>query len=741
MLTERGTLKETQIASLLLTLFEQGLTGILNIKKEKIHKTLYFIKGSLIWATSNSKDDELENILKTLNLVAPKNIERVRKMAGSSEALGKSLVEKGLLTLENLIEASREQLKGILASVLKWQDGEFQFVREDPPQRLLSLGLDITAFIRDFILKGLDIEYIRQQIGSQQDEYVKNPENRKIKKYNLSETQLQLLNCFDGATSLEAVLARYPEGNRDSVLKTVYYFLMAELLLDEKLEFLDSPLFREEKKAAGLQLESTAHEPAAAVDEGIPGKEEDEYEFGREIEVEKPATVEPEYRLEGNEEMPGPEAGEPVERGEVYEPGKEIEAGAAAAIEKDLDIEYQQNEEVPLTRAEPGEEIAAFGNEIETGRAGEIDGVPGMTPGSAQNTAVGSGPGEPYMVEGNEVKAEQQAGEDFTLPAEPQGAGPAHQADKPFANEKELEKEIIAEKAAEGFTMSTDNEMLARKKPLAPIPDKELAGDLETIKVDEDFIRDREPVTFKRVVVEEKKKSRLVYMVLLSIAVILITGGAIFLYLNSSKSSVSDDIITPPVNVDEKQPKVRKEDNRTKIPMKKENKTGQPTPKPAGKKPQKTPGQTVQKPGEKLHERFDIKSDELKKKLAEQSTANLFLVKLGDPQALKYFKEGNFIEAGKTWKKDLMKAGIKFTVLLEMDCMKESVINAFLKVDVKENFYILNRNLGSRNCFLVLWGQFYVKQEAAEAIKTIPQYFWQQQHPPEVISLSRYLSN
>ena len=107
--------------------------------------------------------------------------------------------------------------------------------------------------------------------------------------------------------------------------------------------------------------------------------------------------------------------------------------------------------------------------------------------------------------------------------------------------------------------------------------------------------------------------------------------------------------------------------------------------------------------------------------------------------AMAYFLEGNMITAGNIWKRQLIKTGIKFSVLLEMDCLKESVVNAYERIEAKENFFILNRKVGERSCFLVMYGKFRTHQEAEEAIKKVPQYFWQQGSPPKVVELSRYL--
>jgi hypothetical protein len=715
MLSEKGSLKETPPIKLLLTIFEQRLTGILSIKRESIQKILYFKKGSLVWAHSNSEYDGLGNILVSRNVVATKNIERVKKMIDTPDGLGKALVEKGLLTLEELIETSKDQLEGIAASVLTWQEGDFRFVREDPPERLLSLEIDITDFIRDNILNKLDIGYIRQQIGSVEAEFVKNPDNQKIKKYHPTDKQLQMLDCFNGATSLETILSRYPEANRESVLKIVYYYLMAEILLDERLEFLDSPALREKESAEKFEVERTEYEYGGEVEAGKSPKKDETYGIEREIEVQKP---------------PG--------KDKIFESAGEIETGRAEEVESVPGKKYEYD------RIKIGEEAkAGLRQEFAAEEAGDgtfevEDNVVRAQEGAAELSGPGKIPGDILVNDAAPPQVETNSGQEGALiDEEPPG--------DEFMTRETPYKIGLGGAPDEPAGEMTAGENIREEAPVLGPIGKEFAADMEPIKVDEDFIKDREPMSFRKDVINDKKKSKLVHLIFISIAAILIISGAIFLYLKYSKTDVGEDVI-PPVNIAEKKTEAQNDGKRAEIMMKKEDKQEKQAAKPGDKAAQDNKKQTTQppvkvspKPGGKIYERFDIESEELKKKLMQKETADYFTVKLGEPEALSYFKKGRFIEAGKTWQKELKKAGIKFSILLEMDCLKESVINAYLKIDVKEDFYILNRKLESRNCFLVLWGKFYAKQEAADALKMIPEYFRNQQHPPQVVSLSRYM--
>jgi hypothetical protein len=79
------------------------------------------------------------------------------------------------------------------------------------------------------------------------------------------------------------------------------------------------------------------------------------------------------------------------------------------------------------------------------------------------------------------------------------------------------------------------------------------------------------------------------------------------------------------------------------------------------------------------------------------------------------------------------------SILLEMDCMKQSVQLAYQQIIDKDNFFILSRVKDGRSCWLVLWGKFRTQNEATQSLKLIPEYFFKQSAPPAVIELEPYL--
>jgi hypothetical protein len=557
MLSEKGSLKETPVMKLLLTLFEQALTGILYLKKEDALKVLYFNRGKLIWAISNSDDDKLENILITRNMVERDVLTTVKREAHVSDSIGKLLVGKGLITLEELIDSSKAQLKRIIQSVLKWNDGGFQFVKDTPPERLLSLDLNITDFIIAFILDEMDISEIWKEIGSLQVEFIKTPEEKKITRYNLSLKQLELLNSFTGENKLETILSRYSGGHRESLLKIIYFFLMSELLIKKEFELNDSSIFDEVSGFDYFQTDSRAfdnrpdtYEPAPAATVQTPPK--DSYVFGSTGKLEKP------------EEEPLPRA---------PEPRKPVPPPAFLMEEKNPDIRKIKMFNVLLIILIP-----------------IVAGVILL-----------------YL------------------------AG--------LFNEDPLKKMMMENEAA--------------------------------------------PENSDIITIEEK--------------------GA-----PAQKDETGEQ--TPPT--------VESTD------------TGQPEEKTTDSPKEEQNGKPVENVVEKKVETLPAKSEEKKEERPKLPAGK---------KPFDYFREGSLITAADVWKEELKRAGVRYAILLELDCLKESVINAFDRLERKDGFFILPRPSRGKTCFLVMWGKYTTSDDAARDLKSIPSYFWGQQNPPEVIDITKYL--
>ncbi len=540
---EQGTLKEISASELLLKGFAEELTGVLYLKREEILKELYLRDGKLVWAVSNSDVDMLENILVSENKVDAQTISLLKSESKSLVDLGKSLVEKGILSFEEFVGYSKDQLDKILSSVVKWSDGVYYFSKDVPAETYISLEINLKEYIYDFIKNKLDMGFVWTRIGSLQEELEKTKDEGLIEKFDLSQEELELFDKFLGDLSIEMISLNFPGMAKEEILKTIYFFMTAGLLI-EKSENL--------------------HEFQG---ESILLSDKDEKE---------------------NESL--------FNKDEISEDIEKI----------DLD---------PPTETE--------------------DVIPSQ------------------IVELDEISSPE-----------------------PVFSQKE---NIVPEKK----DISLSDQLL------------------EEIKTE-----------------ESKKKSKLINVLLILILFVFIIAGFIFIVLSPEDRAKfipgfgNDTDIT---EISEK--KIEPEKKKRNLPAT-EKKISEMNNGPEKKEVSKDPTQ--------------------KKEIIKKIPKNTKKAKpVPDPFAM--FHKGRLSESGLLWKKKILSQGGRFSILLEMDCMKGSVLNAYKQSEKSEKFFILNFKRGDRQCYLVLFGIYPDKTSAERSLNSVPKYFWKQENPPKVLDLSVYL--
>lgn len=631
MFAEKGSFSEIPTIKVLLSIFEMESTGILYMKNDDLLKVLYFKGGSLIWAMSNAEEDRLEDILIAKKLVDNETIIKVQAEEVVSVSIGKALVERGLISLEQLIESTKLQLRMIVRSVLKWDQGGYQFVKETPPERLFTLDMNVMTFSFNYIMREIDMTVVWREIRSGQAIFSKTADEDKIDKYGLTDREKTFLANFEGGIKLDVVLKRFGGSDRDSLLKIVYFFLVSGMVTKDISEV--------------PETKSSAAEPLVDGDVEIPLKTgEESGAFSADIEIER--------EIETNIEQS-------IESDSVDKMDFEVERGGVIDTETSIEKEIQ-----------PG-----LSDDFHIGSGGEAEQefIPPPEPESPPLSI----PDEPEPV----IQESQDGIEIMGLPEEPREAGDAEEHF--FEQEPPVEPSI-------------------RKLP------------------------EEEDLDVDRMVREDKKKNKQFNFLMLFVILILIVSGIIFLLLQPEDEP--ETVNSEPggqevVQVQEQKPIVptkKPEGDPIEVKMKKEA-----SPDNQAKESGKTTPLTVKE----SQNRRDTK-------VTKPDAGSL---KRDGRDAAAHFKEGNFIRAGELWEADVRAANIKFAILLELDCLKESVTNAYNQLNDKRAFYILNRRLQDRNCFLVLWGKFNSESEAAAAMELIPLYFRRQDPPARVVNLRQYL--
>ncbi len=259
MIPDQGTLSEMASAKLMLALHEQNKTGILYFRQNEILKVFYLNRGRISWAISSDEEDKIDHVLLAKKLVMPEILAPYQAGNKIAETFGKVLVENGVITLEVLIQATREQVRRIATGVLRWSSGNYQLVPEPPPTRLVSLDVDIPSLVAQYILSQMDVNIVWEELGSLSGELQLNPDPGKKGIYPLDSEQQGILYRFRQPQRLEAVLLDFPAEGKYRILKMLYYFVLSGLLIRKEPEKAPSLDFKELDSLFG---QSPANSPA-----------------------------------------------------------------------------------------------------------------------------------------------------------------------------------------------------------------------------------------------------------------------------------------------------------------------------------------------------------------------------------------------------------------------------------------------------------------------------------------------
>jgi len=245
MISSKGNLSEMAPLKLLLAMDEENQTGILYFRKNEILKVFYLNEGKISWAISSDEEDKIEHILLAKKLIDPDALAPFLAGNKISETFGKILVENGLISLETLINASRDQLMHIAISVLFWNSGNYQLESESPPTRLISLELEIAPLVYNYILAHMDVNIIWEEIGSLSGELQQSAATEKIFQYNLDAEQQEVFACFREPQRPETVLLRFPAERKHTILKVLYFLVVTGLLVKKEADMMAALNFNE----------------------------------------------------------------------------------------------------------------------------------------------------------------------------------------------------------------------------------------------------------------------------------------------------------------------------------------------------------------------------------------------------------------------------------------------------------------------------------------------------------------
>ena len=144
-----GDLKTISLCGILQLLCHEAKTGILRVFRPDLAFQIIFLEGEIVYAVKPFTKDRLGSLMQRDGILTAEQLsEAMRLSRERQQALGKSLVEQGVISEGVLSRYLYLQIEEVLYRLFLWEDGLFEFKDSAPNLNwLLAVKLNTLKMI------------------------------------------------------------------------------------------------------------------------------------------------------------------------------------------------------------------------------------------------------------------------------------------------------------------------------------------------------------------------------------------------------------------------------------------------------------------------------------------------------------------------------------------------------------------------------------------------------------------
>ncbi len=227
-----GSLARIALPEVLKSIALHELSGCLEVTSGRNVRTIYFDRGFIVFAASNSKSDRLGQCLLDAGKVTEHELDLAASlMMNGKRRIGEAIVEAGYLSQDELGRALANQARRIATSLFAVEEGMYRFEQQECP---IPMELRLSLSLYRIQLEGIRLMKNGKLIGGA----LPSPGNQvrlsKCPPFSFEEVrfvpvELLIMEAAQKDRSLEAIVERVGKG-RGTVLRAVYGLLSAGIL-------------------------------------------------------------------------------------------------------------------------------------------------------------------------------------------------------------------------------------------------------------------------------------------------------------------------------------------------------------------------------------------------------------------------------------------------------------------------------------------------------------------------------
>ena len=240
-----GDLRRIQIADVLSFISMIRISGKLLLRQARLERTIHWIEGEIVFATSNSPEQSLGQFLLRNGKITQQQYDESKERIGPNQRHGKVLVQMGAISPNDLWWGLENQALEIIYSLFTWNDGSFSFV--DATEEVLSERITLSINTSGAIMEGIrrldESVRIREKITSLDMVFAKvGGEVPDFKALDMSENEIAVYNNIDGKLTVRGLIGK-SELTDFEVTRILFQLLMARIIDVAQEERESRPVF------------------------------------------------------------------------------------------------------------------------------------------------------------------------------------------------------------------------------------------------------------------------------------------------------------------------------------------------------------------------------------------------------------------------------------------------------------------------------------------------------------------
>jgi hypothetical protein len=170
-LETEASLAERDLPELIQHLQEHRFGGLLTVQRGRVVKKITVEEGRLVFATSSDPDERLGNLLLRRGRLTLRQFLKASDRVAPGKRFGTILVEDGVFSPKDLVQAVTEQTREIIYGAFGWAEGHYQIEAGQREAEAITLKIDTPRLILEGIHRIDSWSRVERALGGAESVY------------------------------------------------------------------------------------------------------------------------------------------------------------------------------------------------------------------------------------------------------------------------------------------------------------------------------------------------------------------------------------------------------------------------------------------------------------------------------------------------------------------------------------------------------------------------------------------